>query len=182
MADMNFFDRPLAFTDVETTGTDELVHEIVEIGLVVADQRSLQVVGELDLKVKPEHIELATPEALAVNGYLEEDWRDALALSEAMKIYAAMTKDAVFVAHNATFDWSFIKMAFRLTGVANEMDYHRLCSMSMCWYELRQAGLSKFGLKYAARHLGVPEEPLPHRAINGARTAFEVFKRLAARP
>jgi len=179
---MNFFDRPLAFTDVETTGTDPLVHEIIEIGLVVLDPVSLDVSDELDVKVRPTRLELAEPEALKVNGYRPEDWAAAVPLSDAIAEYARKARDAVFMAHNATFDWPFVQMAFKLTGVPDRMDYHHLCAMSMAWIKLRRAGLRGVNLKYLARHLGVPEEPLPHRAINGARTACEVFRRLDRLP
>ena len=33
------FKRPIAITDVETTGLDAVKHEIVEIGLVLIDQK-----------------------------------------------------------------------------------------------------------------------------------------------
>ena len=182
MDQMNFFDRPLAFTDVETTGTDPLVHEIIEIGLVVVDQKTFQVIDELDVKIEPTWIDKAEPQALAVNGYKAEDWLHAISLREAMAYYAAKTEGGIFVAHNAKFDWPFISQAFWLTDVKNQTDYHVLCSMSMAFLKLRRAGLRGVNLKLVARHLGVPEEPLPHRAINGARTAYEVFKKLDSLP
>lgn len=61
---MKMTDRPLAFTDVETTGLDPHIHEIIEIGLVLVEHKDLTVVEELNLKIKPEHIETATAEAL----------------------------------------------------------------------------------------------------------------------
>jgi len=182
MGKIAFRDRPLAFTDVETTGTDWLRHEIIEIGLVVADQRTLAVIDELDIKVRPALIELAEPRALEVNGYRPEDWLDAVPLREAMTVYSAKAAGAIFMAHNAVFDWPFIQMAFRQTGVANLMDYHGLCTMSMAWCKLRDTDLRGLSLKDVAPYLGVPPEPPVHRAINGARTAYEVFKRLAGLP
>ncbi len=182
MGKIEFFDRPLAFTDVETTGRDPLVHEIIEIGLVVADQRTLAVIDELEVKVRPTHIDLAEPRALEVNGYRPEDWTGAVSLREAIAAYAEKTREAILIAHNATFDWDFVRMAFRTTGVSDQMDFHRLCCMSMAFAKLKRSGLRKFGLIHVARHLGVPEEPLPHRAVHGARTVYEVYKRLDALP
>jgi DNA polymerase III subunit epsilon len=178
MGKIALLDRPLAFTDIETTGLDVLTHEIIEIGLVVADQRTLAVIDELEIKIAPEHIELASQEALQVNGYRPEDWQNAVSLAQAMDIYAAKTAEAMFVAHNVTFDWSFIDMAFRLTGVRNRLDYHRLDILTMAWQKLRHSGLAKFNLNEIAKFVGAPGEPMPHRALNGARNAYEVFVRL----
>jgi DNA polymerase III epsilon subunit-like protein len=179
MGKIAFLDRPLAFTDIESTGLDVLTHEIIEIGLVVADQRTLAVIDELEVKVRPDSIELASPEALKVNGYRPEDWQDAVSLGEAMSVYAVKTAEAIFVAHNVTFDWSFIDMAFRLTGVRNGLDYHRLDILTMAWQKLRHSGLAKYNLNEIAKFVGAPGEPMPHRALNGARNAYEVFIRLA---
>ena len=183
MRHLELIKRPLAFTDIETTGTDPLVHEIIEIGLVVVDQQSLQAVGEFETKIKPEHIELAQAKALEVNGYRPEDWQDACALKQAMAMYSVMAKDAIFVAYNAFFDWPFVHEAFRRSALTDPLDCHHLCAMSMGWFRMRPTGLvGGLSLKNLAKRLGVPEEPLPHRAINGARTVYEVFKRLTEMP
>jgi len=31
-----------------------------------------------------------------------------------------------------------------------------------------------------AKYLGIPEEPLPHRGINGTMTAYEIYKQLVS--
>lgn len=171
---------PIAITDVETTGIDPKIHEIIEIGLLVIDQQSHQVIDTLDVKIKAEHIETASHEALSINGYKELDWQGAITLGEAMRLYGEKTRGAIFCAHDVTFDWSFINEAFSQTGVANQMDYHRLDLLTMAWTTLANQGVRFFNLNKLASYLGIPEEPTPHRAINGARTAHEVFKKLVS--
>lgn len=63
--DMHFRERPLAIVDVETSGDDELKHEILEIGLVVVRQQDLAVLDSASWRVRPHHIESAVPAALA---------------------------------------------------------------------------------------------------------------------
>lgn len=172
------FERPIAITDVETTGLDFAIQEIVEIGLVVVDQKTLEILDTFDVKVKPEHIETANEFALNLNGYNETDWKNAITLKEAMSIYGEKTKDAIFCAHNMTFDWSFIFEAFRKTGIKNQMDHHRIDLFTMIWMKFRNSSFEKFSLNEAAKRLGVPEEPIPHRAINGTMTAYEIYKKL----
>ena len=65
----NLKEAPLAFTDLETTGDIFTKHEILEIGLVVVNQKTLEVIDELNLKIKPLYIENVVPAALAKNGY-----------------------------------------------------------------------------------------------------------------
>ncbi|MDO8442915.1 MAG: 3'-5' exonuclease [bacterium] len=170
--------RPIAITDVETTGLDPKVQEIVEIGLVVIDQSTLMIIDTLNVKIKPEHIETASEFALKLNGYNSADWEKAISLPEAMALYAEKTKEAMFCAHNVTFDWSFIAESFKKTGVKNEMDYHRLDLFTMAWMKLKNSGLEKLNMNEVAKFLGIPEEPLPHRGINGAMTEYEIYKKL----
>ncbi len=172
------FERPIAFTDVETTGLDEIKHEILEIGLVLVDQQTGEVIDTLNLKVKPEHIETADETALKVNGYDAGDWQDAIPIIEAMALYGEKAKDAIFCSHNVTFDWSFIAVAFKKASLKSPLDYHRLDLFTLIWAKTKGSNIESFSLSKVAQFLGLPEEPLPHRAINGARTAHEIYKKI----
>ncbi len=173
-----FFDRPLAITDVETTGLDPRSHEIIEIGLLLVDQRSLAVIDTLDVKVKPCRLELADPEAMAVNGYRAEDWQNALDLQWAMLWFAIKTREAVFASWNITFDWPFIEEAFRRTGVPDLTDRRKFCLMSAAIERLHGADLKSVSKDAVAEFLKLPPEDKPHRAMNGVRHALEVYKAL----
>ena len=175
---MKFLERPYAITDVETTGTNFRIHEILEIGLVIAHPDTLDILDTLAIKIKPAHIETATEEALKVNGYNEKDWVGAVALTEAMKNYAQNAKDAIFAAHNVTFDWGFIDEAFQKTGVRNLMDYHRIDTWTVAYEKLRTRGLDKFSLKDLCIYLGIEPEPPVHKAINGAMKTREIWEKL----
>jgi DNA polymerase III epsilon subunit-like protein len=93
-------------------------------------------------------------------------------------MYAGKTTTSIFCSQNPTFDWSFIHYAFRVTGVRNSIDYHRLDLFTISWLLLRSTGLARFNLDVVAEHLGIGREPFPHRAIEGARMAYEVLRRL----
>lgn len=191
---MDFLKRPLAITDIETTGFDAQIHEIIELGLVLVDQKSLKVLDEFEVKIKPQHIKTASEKALKVNGYNKLDWLEAVDLKEAMKIYSKKTNpvrsrisngagNAIFLAHNSFFDWSFITEAFKSTGVEDYTDYHRLDLFSIAWSRNRikqLKGLTKFNLSEMCKYFGIEPESMPHRAINGARKELEVLKKLLA--
>lgn len=176
---MEFLKRPLAITDTETTGLDAQIHEIIEIGLIVVEQPKLRVIDKFEVKVKPILIKTAVKKALAVNGYNEKDWRKAWDLKEAIEIYSEKTKNAIFVAQNAFSDWSFINEAFKKTQVEDLMDYHRIDLFTLGWSKApKLPGLTKFSLASMCKYFDIEPEPLPHRAINGAKKALAVLKRL----
>ncbi|MFY9493163.1 MAG: 3'-5' exonuclease [Minisyncoccia bacterium] len=176
---MEFLKRPLAITDVETTGLDYGLHEIIEIGLVLADQKNLKVLDEWSVKVKPRKIKTAAEPALKVAGYNKLDWLEAISLEAAMEVYSKKTKNAILVAQNSFFDWSFLSEAFKATGVEDHTDYHRVDLFTIGWSKAHELhGLKKFTLKEMCRYFCLEPEPMPHRAINGARKALEVLRKL----
>ena len=67
--------------------------------------------------------------------------------------------------------------AFRKTGVKDRMDYHRLDLLSIAWTKSLK-DKEKWSLKTACEIFDIPSEPAVHRAINGAMTAYELFKKL----
>lgn len=181
ISDMRLTDRPLAFTDVKTTGTESDVHEIIEIGLIVVDQKILRVSDHLSILVTPKHIETATEAALARNCYNEADWMNASSLEAAMTRYAEMTKGAIFCARKLGFTLPFIYEAFKKTGVENQLDYRCIDLWTAAWMQLQNSGIQRFSMNEVARHLGYPDGPRPHRALNSAIAGYEIYKRLMAK-
>ena len=175
-------DRKIAMTDLETSGDIFGVHEILEIGLVVFDPKTLEIKDTYSQKVKPENIKNAIQKALDYNGYNEKDWEDAISLKEAMQIYGEKTEGCIFCSYNTTFDWGFVDDAFRRTDVPDPLNtfenHDRLDMLSIAW-ERGLKNEDSFSLKSACKLFGVPPEPMPHSALNGAMTAYELFKKLA---
>lgn len=174
----NFKTRNIAITDLETTGLDPLRHEIIEIGLVLISQPELKIIETLDIKVKPERIETATPEALQINGYREEDWENALSLQDALPAYLKKAAGALFCAYNTHFDLPFIKQACFKTNIPLALDHHCIDIPTLVWSKYRTAELESMKLSKVAQFLGLAPEPELHRAINGAMLAYEVLKKI----
>ncbi len=168
----------IAITDVETSGLDATKNEIVEIGLVVFDDQTFEILDTLDIKVKPEHPENFDEIAKKVNGYNEADWKDAVSLEEAMKIYLQKTEGCMFCAHNMIFDFAFIFEAFKKTGMQNKFDKHMIDMFTLAWSKIPHNKMQKWSLKTICEYLEIPPEPDVHRGINGAMREFEVYKKL----
>lgn len=172
--------RPLAFVDVETTGLDPRRHEIIEIGVVVADPRTLETCGMLDIRVRPGRIEDADPAALGINGWSDEAWKDAVPLDVALVRVKPLLEGALLAGHNVSFDRRFLDAAWRTTGVAPpETDHHLLDTATLAW-SLHVAGLvESLSLEAVCTALGI-DVGLPHRALADARRSLEVARRLLA--
>lgn len=167
-----------AFIDVETTGLDKDKHEIIELAAVIAKNKDgiFTVIDELDLKIQPKNIEKADPQALRVNGYNEADWLFAVELEDAMKSFAEKTEGAIFIAHNATFDYGFIEEAFKKTGVQNRMHRYVLDSLSIAFGILNiNDDVGKLSLGSLCQKYGV-ENKKAHSAFADAYATYEVFK------
>lgn len=169
-------------TDLETSGDVPSVHEILEIGLVVFDPVTFEISDTYNQKVKPKNIENAVPEALAHNGYKEEGWANAIDLESALIEYTKKTSDCVFCAYNVSFDWAFINENLYKYKISNPMstreNHDRLDVLTLAWAKGLKEGTS-LSLKNACRLFGVEPEPEPHSALNGAMTAYQLFKKLS---
>jgi len=178
--DMNtpFTKLPLAMTDIETTGLNPMVHEIIEIGCVILNPQTGETINEFEVKIAPLRISDAHPKALEVNGYRQEDWRYAVSLQDGLQQYADTIRGSVFCAQNATFDWSFLSNAFGREYINLDIDYHRLDLVSLSYAKLRDKGVMKYNLNSLAEFFNIAPEPFPHRALTGARIAAQVYTRL----
>ncbi|MFA5933673.1 MAG: 3'-5' exonuclease [Candidatus Paceibacterota bacterium] len=178
--------QKLAFLDTETTGLNPDKHELIEIGCVIVEQDwtgddkkpTFEIVEEIEIKIKPEHIEDADPVALRVNHYDPVDWVFAYTLPEAMKILSEKTKGAIMVGHNICFDNGFIEHAFRISGVDNTMHYHKLDTISIAFAKLHNhEDIDKFSLHALGEYFNI-ENKHAHSALSDARATFELYEKL----
>jgi DNA polymerase III epsilon subunit-like protein len=168
----------IAFTDIETTGVYPEIHEIISIGCVIFDSETLEVVSFFDAKIGPVHLETASPEALKINGYTQEGWKDAYTLKSVLRAYCDQAKDCIFAAHNVLFDYSFILEGCKQSNIMPTFDRHKIDLLSIAWAKIPHDKIEKWSLKSICEYLGIPPEPEIHTALNGAMTGFEVYKKL----
>ncbi|MDQ5962213.1 MAG: polymerase subunit epsilon [Patescibacteria group bacterium] len=175
----------LAFIDTETTGTDPNKHEIIELAVIIARQvpregkgPKIEIIEEVEWKIKPEHIETAEDEALRINGYNEVDWMFAVDRKKAMEEFVKKTESCTFVSHNLTFDYAFIQKAFEETGVESRMHYAKLDTISMAFARLYDAPQAdKFSLRALCALLKV-ENPKAHTALADTRALVDVYRKM----
>lgn len=178
---MSRTNRDVCFVDLETTGLDPELHEIIEIGAVRVDPTLGTEIGRYHVLVLPEHIETASPKALRVNGYDPERWaEEGIALDLAIEGLSRWIAGATIAGHNAaTFDVPFLRVAFRKAEVDwPECDYHVLdtCALAL---PLKVGGLTpSVGLDAVLRVLRLSPRPSPHRALDDADASLRVARSL----
>jgi DNA polymerase-3 subunit epsilon len=173
--------KTLAFVDIETTGLNILKHEIIEIGVVIAkhnDTGELVIKEEIEMKVQPQRIDDADPEALRVNGYDPAQWMFGVTLEQAMQKLSERTEGAVMVAQNVSFDYSFLTKAFAETGIESKMFYANLDTISLAVAKLAgNPSVKRYTLRALCDYFGIRNERA-HTALSDARATFEVYKKL----
>ncbi len=171
-------DRDLVFFDCEFTGL-RFDHEITEIGLVKAKAGSFEILNERDIKLKPEHIENADPSGLEISGYDEEEWkREGVEMKAGLEEFLRYTKDAILVGHNVSVDMLHLEKALWDHDLEGNYFYKPLDTFALAWLQLRDdPSLVRFSLRELANYFGV-DRGRAHRAIDDARTTYQVFLRL----
>lgn len=170
----------IALIDLETTGLSYRKHEIVEIGCVIFDSETLKIEKEFTTKVLPEHLETADPKALEVNGYDPEGWQiNAEPLGAALTALSLHTAGTHFMAQNVCFDWAFLQEASIKTGVPFAFERLKIDLPSIAFGKIPHDKMQSWSLKALCAYLGIPPEDKVHRALSGARKAYEVYKTLS---
>ncbi len=147
------FDKPLAIVDVETTGMSGLFDRVIEIGILRVEDN--KVVQKLNTLVNPETY--ISPFIESFTGIHKEDLESAPLFSDLSDQIYELMSDAILVAHNARFDYHFLKHEFKRTGISYS-------SKTLCTAQLSRrlfpryrhhnlsAIIERFGLSCENRH------------------------------
>ncbi len=179
----------LAFVDVETTGLIPGHHEMIDIGIVMTDLDGSEL-GELFVRIQPEHPERTDDGARAVNAFDKDRWRELQSLSTGAAIEQILTfhkeiagdRNVLMVAFNSHFDTAFLDHLFRSQDRSWRELYHYfvLDLPSMAW-TLGIHGLT--GSNISAK-LAIEDEPHVadlHTGITGARLNARIYRALLVR-
>lgn len=179
MSDIPFIvsEADFVFFDTEMTGLD-LTHELIEIGFVKVKAKTYEVITEKNIRIKPERLNDANPEALAIVGYTDEEWKDAVDLKTGLSEFLEYTKDTVLVGHNLPFDWMQVKKSLEQVGLTPNYFYKGLDTFSLAWQKLSgKEEFKKFSLAELSAFFGI-DPGQKHRALDDARTTYQVFMKL----
>ena len=165
---MNFLPpEALVFVDLETTGANFANDRIIEIGLVEVDRDGAR---EWSALVDPER---------PVSPFITELTGIDTAMVESAPVFAqlapeilARLRGRLFIAHNARFDYGFLKHEFKRAGI----DFR---ATNLCTVKLSRAlfpGHRRHNLDTLVARHGIAASER-HRALGDARVLWELWQR-----
>ncbi len=153
--------------DIETNGAKPGTSQVIEIGAIMIQNG--QIINRLETFVEcaflPEYISKIT-------GIEPTDLIGAPSRKEALTQLRHFMEDAVFVAHNADFDYSFLDASFERFGLGN-IGNPKLCTIELA---RRTFESERYGLAYLIETLGI-ETATHHRAFSDAVCAAKVMEK-----
>lgn len=170
--------RPIVFLDLETTGLDPKVHEIIEVAAIQVDALSLIELDVLHMRVKPERLGDASVHALNMNGFDVEEWEDASFIGAALIQLYPLLDGAILAGHNVAFDRAFLDAAYEYLKLQPpKIDHHTLDTASLAWPLYVNGEIDSLSLATVCKALNVEGGP-PHRALSDARRSLGCARRL----
>lgn len=158
-----------AIIDIETTGGSPRKERITEIAIYIYN----------DGRITDEYCSLVNPERnipyyiTGLTGITNEMVAEAPRFYEIAKDIVEITKDKIFVAHNARFDYSFIRQEFKNLGYSYKRNIIDTVSLSRSLLP----GHKSYSLGRLCEELGI-EINGRHRAAGDAMATVKLFELL----
>lgn len=158
-----------AVIDIETTGLSPKNEKITEIAVFIFDGK----------KITDKFVTLINPERYIpyhitrLTGITNEMIKNAPCFYEVARKIAELTENRIFVAHNALFDYNFVKNEFKLLGY----DYSR---ETLCTVKLSRKvfpGFKSYSLGQLCKYLRI-ETGNMHRAESDACATVMILEKL----
>ncbi len=175
--------------DVESSGVNPDKHSILSLGALDFTNPTNRFYDECKVW-DGAHI---SDEALEVNGFTEEEARDASKKSEealirAFILWSKELDDWTFAGQNPSFDRDFVAAACLRAHIEFPFAHRTLDTHSIAYAHMVTRGRtppfdtahrrSALDLDAILQYVGIPSEPTPHNALTGAMSHAEVLSRL----
>jgi len=158
-----------AIVDIETTGGSSRIEKITEIAIIQHDGE--KITGEFSTLVNPER---NIPYYItSLTGITNEMVEDAPRFFEVARTIVEMTEGRTMVAHNARFDYSFIREEFKSLGY----NFRRNLLDTVTLSRRLMPGHKSYSLGNLCRDLGIRINGR-HRASGDALATAELFRLL----
>ncbi|MFA5652091.1 MAG: exonuclease domain-containing protein [Candidatus Paceibacterota bacterium] len=173
--------------DVEASGVDTNKDSLLSIGAFDIDNSENKFYGECKVW-NGAHI---NDDALAVNGFTKEQATDEskqtdIELVEKFIEWAKTCGEHTFAGQNPSFDRDFIHSSALRGHLDWPFAYRTIDQHSLCFMHMTKRGVTPPVLNNRTdlnsdkimKYVGIPVEPHPHNALNGAKVAGEAISRL----
>lgn len=177
----------MIIVDIESSGVEPTKHSILSIGAVDFLNPKNQFYGECKVW-DGAHI---MDEALAVNGFTREQATDKNkqteeSLVKSFLVWIESVSEHTTAGENPSFDRDFIRKASERYHLNWPLAYRTIDLHTACYFHMTKRGLTPpvankrtdLNSDKIMKYVGIPVEPHPHNALNGAKVAAEALSRL----
>jgi DNA polymerase-3 subunit epsilon len=177
----------LAFVDLETTGAKATVDRITEIGVVLVDENGVREWSQLV------HPQTRIPGFIEqLTGISNDMVADAPHFDAVAQELAELLHGYLFIAHNARFDYSFLKNEFKRSGLSFQPDVLCTVKLSRALFPAYKhhnldSLIERHGLVESSRHRALADARLIHQfwqkvhLMHDADIIAETVKKLVGR-
>lgn len=155
-----------AVCDIETTGGNNRTGKIIEIAVFLVEND--EIIDEFQSLINPERP--IPPFITSMTGISAEMVADAPRFYEIAKRLVEITSDAIFVAHNVSFDYNYIVTEFARLGYTFQRE--KMCTLALSRKLL--PGHEKYSLGNLCNDLGISLNDR-HRAAGDARATVDLL-------
>ena len=160
------FPEKMVLLDCETTGGNALRHRVIEIGAIIVDQG--KIVDSWQSFCNPErHLPQNIQQLTGISPAM---LKSAPTFSDIRHELLELLEGRIFVAHNARFDFSFLKNEFDREGI--RFNLKPLCSVKfsrLLYPQFKRHGLTEIINRFKFEILK------RHRALDDAKIIYDFF-------
>lgn len=175
--------------DFETGGLDPTSHDPVQVAVQVLDAKTLEVKTSFVSYIKPDPSRVSDA-ALKINNLTLEMLESAPSKAEVLDVLLNTLKpfgQGLFVAHNAKFDYDFLKEWARQVdpsiNIDHYVDYRLICTAQLAFekWVLHDQVMKRVKLEEITKALNIPHTNA-HDALSDVVAAGEVLRRTLRKP
>lgn len=159
-------DAEFCIVDIETNGSKIEKHQIIEIAALKI--KNGEIIDKFDTLVKTKEI---NPIISQLTGIKASDTQNAPELDVVMHAFKAFLGDAVFIAHDVKFDYTFISQSMQKVGLESLLN-RTLCSLA---FAERSIVSYRYALSYLNDTFHLNPNPMHHRAMSDVITTYGLF-------
>lgn len=159
--------------DIEATGGNHRSGRIIEVGIVKV--QDAKVISEYSVLINP--LQTMDKYVSKLTGITDLDLKDAPEFNETAEEMLDFLGDSVFVAHNATFDYTYLRTEFRRAGI--DYNANQLCTLDISRKLFPEE--ESYSLGKLSRSLGIQVEDR-HRALGDAAATARLFIKCLQEP
>lgn len=161
-----------AIIDIETTGGNAQYHKITDIAIFLHNGEC--VIDQFHSLINPQR---PIPKNITyLTGITNAMVADAPIFEDLSSKILEITENAIFIAHNVNFDYSFVKQEFQAIGI--QFERKKLCTVRLS--RKLVPGLSSYSLGNICSHFQITIEDR-HRALGDATATTVLFQELLNR-